>query len=195
LGGTTVTVRDGQGVERAAPLYFVSPTQVNFLVPKDSAAGYGAVVVRLNGSVVNSGPLRIRSVAPAIFTADSTGRGVAAALVQRVQGQTSQFEPVAAYDAASQTFAPVPIDLGTDAELVYLNLFGTGVRHRSAPAAVSATVGGVSVEVSFAGAQGEFAGLDQVNLLLPKSLRGRGDVDVVLTVDGVAANTVRVRIK
>jgi uncharacterized protein (TIGR03437 family) len=195
LGGTTVTVRDGKGVERAAPLYFVSPTQVNFLVPKDSAAGYGAVVVRLNGSVVNSGPLRILPIAPAIFTADSTGRGLAAALVQRVQGQSSQIEPVAAYDAASQTFAPVPVDLGADAELVYLNLFGTGVRNRSAPAAVSATVGGVSVEVSFAGAQGEFAGLDQINLLLPKSLRGRGDVDVAVTVDGVAANTVRVRIK
>ena len=34
-----------------------------------------------------------------------------------------------------------------------------------------------------------YFGLDQVNVKLPKSLRGRGEVDVVLTVDGVAANT------
>jgi uncharacterized protein (TIGR03437 family) len=37
--------------------------------------------------------------------------------------------------------------------------------------------------------------MDQVNLLVPTSLAGRGEVDVVLTVDGVAANTVRVNIK
>ena len=40
-----------------------------------------------------------------------------------------------------------------------------------------------------------FAGLDQVNLLLPRSLAGRGDVDVALTVDGKAANIVRINIK
>jgi hypothetical protein len=34
-----------------------------------------------------------------------------------------------------------------------------------------------------------------VNLPIDRSLIGRGEVDVVLTVDGVAANTVRVNIK
>jgi len=38
-------------------------------------------------------------------------------------------------------------------------------------------------------------GLDQVNVLIPRSLIGRGEVDVVLTVDGKPANTVRVAIK
>ena len=38
-------------------------------------------------------------------------------------------------------------------------------------------------------------GLDQVNLRVPRSLIGRGEVDVVLTVDGKIANTLRVNIK
>jgi len=49
--------------------------------------------------------------------------------------------------------------------------------------------------VSYAGAQGSLVGLDQVNVKLPRALNGRGEVDLVLTVDGKTANTVRVRIK
>ena len=44
--------------------------------------------------------------------------------------------------------------------------------------------------------QGQFVGLDQVNLgPLPRSLTGRGEVDIVLTVDGKVANTVTVTIQ
>jgi uncharacterized protein (TIGR03437 family) len=41
----------------------------------------------------------------------------------------------------------------------------------------------------------EWFGLDQINILLTRNLVGRGEVDLVLTVDGQAANTVRVNIK
>ncbi len=53
----------------------------------------------------------------------------------------------------------------------------------------------MAAPVSFAQAQGSLTGLDQVNALIPRSLLGRGEVDVVLTVDGKVANTVRVAIK
>ena len=49
--------------------------------------------------------------------------------------------------------------------------------------------------MTFAGAQGGFVGLDQANVRIPRSLAGRGDVDVVLTVDGQPANVVRVNVK
>lgn len=194
LGGVTVTVRDGSGIERLAPLYYVSPTQINFAVPANSATGFGAIVVTSNGQVVSSGAVRILPTAPGIFSADSTGSGLAAALVQRIIGENSTFEPVVQYNASNQTFSAIPIDLGSETDLVYLNLFGTGIRNRSNLSAVTATVGGISVNVSYAGAQGQYEGLDQLNLLLPKSLRGRGDVNVVVTVDGQTANTVRVKI-
>jgi uncharacterized protein (TIGR03437 family) len=74
-------------------------------------------------------------------------------------------------------------------------LFGTGFRHRSALQAVSVKFGGVAGQVLFAGAQGGFIGLDQLNVLLPGTLAGRGEVDVVLTADGKAANTVRIAVQ
>lgn len=45
------------------------------------------------------------------------------------------------------------------------------------------------------GPQGSYAGLDQVNVVLPRSLAGRGEVDVLLTVDGRAANPAKINIK
>jgi len=57
-------------------------------------------------------------------------------------------------------------------------------------------VGGISVPVLFAGAQGSFAGEDQVNVgPLPLSLAGRGSVPIVVTADGIIANTVNVSIQ
>jgi len=49
--------------------------------------------------------------------------------------------------------------------------------------------------VAYAGPQPQFAGLDQVNLYVPRSLAGAGEVPVILTVDGVTANVVTVNIK
>jgi len=60
---------------------------------------------------------------------------------------------------------------------------------------VRATVGGIASTVSYVGSQNQFAGLDQINVLIPRELAGRGEVDVTLAVDGRPANTVRVKIK
>jgi len=59
---------------------------------------------------------------------------------------------------------------------------------------VNVKIGGEKVEVIYAGPQGGFAGLDQVNLRLSPNLRRRGEVGVVLTVEGRTANTVRVSV-
>lgn len=50
-------------------------------------------------------------------------------------------------------------------------------------------------QVLLAGAQGDFVGLDQVNVGLSHILTGRGEIDVVLTVDGKVANAVKASIK
>jgi uncharacterized protein (TIGR03437 family) len=73
---------------------------------------------------------------------------------------------------------------------LFLILFGTGLRGRSSLSNVSATIGGVKAPVEYTGAQGEFAGLDQVNLALPRSLAGRRDQpsELYLTVDFRAVN-------
>ena len=69
------------------------------------------------------------------------------------------------------------------------------MRNRNSLDSVAASIGDVGTEVLFVGAQGGFAGLDQCNLRLPNMLAGRGEVDVVLTVDGKAANSAKVKIK
>src|SRR5262249_26837745 len=88
-----------------------------------------------------------------------------------------------------------PIDLGPAADQVFLILFGTGIRGRSGLSAVTATVDGERAAVSYAGPQGEFDGLDQVNVLLPRTLAGRGRVEVALGIDGWDANRVMVNIR
>jgi uncharacterized protein (TIGR03437 family) len=49
--------------------------------------------------------------------------------------------------------------------------------------------------VEYAGNQNQYVGLDQINVRLTRSLIGRGEVEVNLTIDGRAANTVRVSFK
>ena len=79
----------------------------------------------------------------------------------------------------------------------------TGIRHAPDPnptdgngvaESVQVNLGGVSAAPLFAGAQGEFVGLDQINLQIPLSLAGRGEVEVVITVNGRAANTIQLRV-
>lgn len=74
-------------------------------------------------------------------------------------------------------------------------MFGTGMRNVSSLAAASLTIGGTNTELLYVGTQGDFVGLDQINVRLPRSLIGRGEMDVTLTMDGKVANTVRISVK
>jgi uncharacterized protein (TIGR03437 family) len=74
-------------------------------------------------------------------------------------------------------------------------LFGTGIRGRSALSAISITLGGTALPVAYAGAQGTYSGLDQVNVLLDRSLIGKGALTLQLTANGIPANPVVVNVK
>ena len=65
------------------------------------------------------------------------------------------------------------------------SLYGTGIRNRSSLDKVTVKIQGTTVQALFAGPQGTYVGLDQVNVPVPLSLRGSGETDLVLTVDGV----------
>jgi len=79
---------------------------------------------------------------------------------------------------------------------VYLELFATGLRgHSAASNSVTVTAGGVSLPVTYAAEQPQYVGLDQIDVLLPQSLAGKGDVVIQVTVDGKAANPGHVTIK
>jgi uncharacterized protein (TIGR03437 family) len=174
----------------------VSPNQINYLIPSGTAPGAANVTVTNSNGFTATGNLQVAAVAPSLFAANANGQGVAAALVLRVKGDGAQsFEQVARFDQAQNRFVPEPIDLGPETDQVFLILFGTGIRFRSSLAAATCQIGGTSSEVLFAGAQGGFVGLDQVNVRLARSLATRGDVNIMLTVDSKPANTVMVNIK
>jgi uncharacterized protein (TIGR03437 family) len=195
IGGTTVTVTDALGVSRPAGLSYVSPGQVNYVVPSGSAPGPAVVTVSVGGVAVTGGGVSIAGIGPGLFLFQGTN--IVAAYITRAKADFSQTnENIYAYNSSGALVA-APIDLGPATDQVYLILYGTGVRgHRAASNSVMATAGGVSLPVSYAGAQNTaYPGLDQVNVLLPRSLAGKGDVTIQVTVDGQAAEPGHVTIQ
>jgi uncharacterized protein (TIGR03437 family) len=196
LAGTRVVVRDALGAERLSPLFFVAPTQVNFLIPAGTAPGTATINITADDGAVSSGTVQVSNVAPSLFAANSNGREVPAGFALRATAAGGRFnEPINRFDSAQNKFVPVPIDLGATTDLVFLIVYGGGFRFRSSLTNVAATIGGIPVTVQFAGPQGDFVGLDQLNLQLPRTLIGLGEADLIVTVDGKVANTLRVNIK
>jgi uncharacterized protein (TIGR03437 family) len=192
LAGTTVTVRDSANNEKLAPLFFVSAGQINFLMPAGLSNGPASIIVANGAGKLSRGTIDIAAVAPSLFAANANGRDEAAALILRVKNNGDQvYEPAAVFDQMQNRFVAKPIDLSNASEQVFLVAYGTGWRGRSSLSAVSALIGGVPVEVLFAGAAAGFSGLDQINLRLPDSLAGRGEVEFVLMVEGQKANTLK----
>lgn len=192
LAGVSLTATDMRGYTGPAGLIYVSPAQINFVL--DAGLAPGPALLNLwnsgTGQLLASGALTIAKVAPSLFSADSSGKGVAAGQAIRNHAGVNSI----AYLADLTTRAPIPIDL-SGGDIVFISLYGTGIRGAGSLADVQATVGGASVPVSYAGAQGS-PGLDQVNLgPLPASLQGKGLIDVVLTVAGQAANTLQIATK
>ncbi len=193
LGDCKVTVKDANGVERTAGLYFVSPNQINFQIPPDTAVGSATVTVVGGGQTQTLPNVNISTVAPGLFFLNSDG--LAAADLTRINGSNTSYEQVAQLDSTTNLFVAVPIDLGSDTDKVYLTLYGTGVRNRSSLDAVQVLVANVLVPVDFAGPSTTADGLDLIHVLLPGGLRGTGSATVLITVDGVSSNGVHIVIK
>jgi len=190
LGGTTVTITDSAGASAAAPIFFVSPNQVNYAAPASLALGAATVTVKAGDGASHSGPVTIADVEPAVFVFNTAGL-VAANIVRVTDTGQQIYENVYALDASNNIVA-APVDVSKDQ--VYLVLYATGIR-RAPQSQVTVSIDGVNAPVSFAGAQGFYTGLDQVNVQLPSSLAGRGDFPVVLSVGSNHANTARITFK
>lgn len=194
LGGASVVLTDSAGARRNASLLYASPGQINFAAPDGAASGSGSVAVTAGG-VTQTFPVTVQAVAPALFSMSGRGTGVAAALAVTVPQANPQAQTTApVFQCGASGCTSVPIALGAD-HAVYVSLYGTGIRNRSALANVTVTIGGVSAAVQYAGAAPGFVGLDQVNVLVPQALQGRGEVNVVVTADGAISNEVTVNVR
>ena len=194
LANRTVTIVDSSGATLPVPLDYVSPQQINFLVPAQAEPGPATITVSDTVGGARSAYVWIDPVSPGLFTANSNGAGVPAALATRYTATGAMIqEPVFQCDSAACT--TVALDLGAAGDQVILQLFGTGLCHARGTSKVSATIGGQDAPVLYSGSQATYAGLDQVNVTIPRSLAGAGPTAVVVMVDGLVTNTVTIEIK
>ena len=185
LSGLSIELRDAAGAALPARIYYTGPNQVNFLVPAGLAPGAGELRLTFTGSPAITTPVRLQRTQPGIFTFLGDGRGVPAALAVRVAADGTQSPVEVMGICTGLSCIPVPLELRPDEQLI-ISLYGTGWRGASL---ITTNAGGQNAEMLFRGAHANISGLDQINFRVPNSLRG--EVDVVVTADGLEANRVR----
>jgi uncharacterized protein (TIGR03437 family) len=189
LVGTTVMIKDSSSRTQNLGLVFVSPGQINAIMPSDLAGGLATLSVQ-SASTSQSVPVAISTRAPGLFSKSVNGEGVAAGVVTVVREDgTRTSSTISTCGSTVGTCVGLPIDFGGPGDQVYVSFFGTGIRHAQR---VTVRVGSTMVPVTYAGLQPTFDGLDQANVRLPRSLKGKGDLNVQLTADGINANIVTI---
>ena len=176
LHGLSVRLVDSQNDIFSAPLFFISPGQINYLVPDQIALGEARVYVTQGTDLLAQGTLLINNSAPALFTCAANGKGEPAALTTS-DGET--FFAVADHASRAIKTAQPP---------QFLLLFGTGFRYAER---LYVKLGQAELKPVYVGAQGVLAGLDQINLVLPPDLPP-GLLNLQIISDGYASNQVQV---
>src|SRR5260370_7031906 len=74
LGGITVNLKDATGATFAVPLIYVSPNQVNCVIPKGVAIGVATLIVS-NGNATSTWTAMTGATAPGLDSANQTGQG------------------------------------------------------------------------------------------------------------------------
>ncbi len=192
LNGTSARLTDSANAMRDVGLFFVSPGQLNIALPVGAAEGAATLTVTNGGGQSFSTTINIRAVVPGIFNANANGQGVAAAQLLRIKADGSQiYDPVARFDMTLNQWLPLPIVFGPESDQTFLVLYGTGWRKRSDVTNVRVNVqqvNGVQLPVLYAGPQGENVGLDQINVALPRTLAGKGEMYFRVIADARVAN-------
>jgi uncharacterized protein (TIGR03437 family) len=183
LAGTLATI---DGI--AAPLYYVSPTQLNIQIPYEATAGSAATLrVENNGESIFYN-FNVAATAPAIFTTNAQGTGQGSIL-------NTSYQLVDASHPATPGSTYIQIYcMGLGA---VTNQPADGAASPSSPLARTSatpqvTIGGVPATVTFSGLAPDFVGEYQVNALVPATVAAGNAVPVAITIGGAASNTVTI---
>ncbi len=197
LGGVRVLVNG-----RAAPLYFVSPGQVNFQIPYETIGGAATIQVERNGVVGNRVGVNIVPAAGRILVWNQFG--LAHGIIVNADGSL----PIPSAVRIS-TFPSRPARTG-DTLVIYAVGFGqtnpavqTGVAAPSSPLAQLSNVivhfgprglFGTSVPqpATFAGLSPGFVGLYQINVTVPEGIAQLPDLDLSIEYNGAFTNNVKI---
>jgi len=188
LNGVSVTVNG-----EPAAVSFISPTQVNFLVPPDIQSGAAQIVVTNNGLASTAATVTITSTAPALFTLGAADATTGNSYIAAEHANGAIAGPPSLVTGVTST----PFNAG---ETMVLYGTGFGATNPAAPVGTAptvalpltllpaVTVGGLNATVSFGGLIGP--GLYQFNVVLPAgtTVGGTGavvEVPVTMTEGGV----------
>jgi uncharacterized protein (TIGR03437 family) len=185
--GNSVSIVDSASKTWAAPLNFVSPDEITFTVPAGVASGAATMNLASSNGTQTVSNIQVAPIAPALFTLNGSQLAAAETITLAANGAQTYGSTYQTTTGAELAASPINVSGGP----VYLVLYGTGMDAATA-ANTTVTVNGVNAQVLYAGTQSVFAGLDQINVLLPTSLAGKGTVEVQLTSNGVAANAVQI---
>ncbi len=172
LGGVTVAVNG-----LPAPLAYVSPNQLNVLIPYAVNGNAATITVTNAGAASNAVVLPQQKTAPGVFSADGSGTGPGA--ITHMNGS-----PVTAANPArrGETLSVYLAGLGALTSPAVDGVAATGV----IASAVSVSVAGQALGVTYAGLAPSFPGLYQLNVTLPANLVGSGALPLaVRTVDAL----------
>jgi len=183
LDGVSVTLSGANGYQSSAYMYYISPTQLNILVPPDAPAGVVQLQVTNNGTASAPASVVAQTISPSFFVFNGGPYAVATHLNGSLVGPTTLFP-------GSST----PAQPGEEV-VVYANGFGPtssaitkGSEAQSGSLAVMPVIqiGGVSATVLFAGLISP--GLYQFNVIVPMTAVN-GDNSLTAQYNGQSAQT------
>ena len=192
FGKIKVEITDALGVSRLAGILWASEGwgQVNYIVPEASAVGPARMtIVRDDGSRLSAN-ITIADTAPGFWTNVSC-RGPARGVVEQTFADGRLLESEAS-SCANGKCVSVPIQVLPSAKTT-VRLSAGGIRHARSADEIEVLIGGSRVPVVSYGPSVD-AGMDQVTIEIPASLRGKGDLDLIARVRGRVSNAVRIRI-
>jgi uncharacterized protein (TIGR03437 family) len=169
-------------------LFYVSPSQINALAPADQSPATRVLVVRSGTGASPTITVPFRRAAPGIFSLDSSGRGPGAILHAGTSINVTATSPAVPGEYVS-IFAT---GLGAVSPAASIGQPAPSTPASRTTLAVSASIRGIPAVVDFAGLAPGYAGLYQVNMLVPEV--AAGTAEVLLSVDGVSSNAVSMEV-
>jgi uncharacterized protein (TIGR03437 family) len=177
------------------PVQFASDGQLNVIIPYDLPPNSTQqLIVQQNLAYSTPEMVTIASAQPAVFSQNQSGKGPGAITVVKPDGTQFNADP------------SHPAKAG-DALVIYCAGLGavnppvsTGAAAPSSPLSnvsnpITVTIGGQPATVLFAGLTPAYAGLYQVNAVVPLGIPSAPDVPVVLTGAGLSSPTVTIAIQ
>ncbi len=187
LGGTQVMIG---GI--AAPLLYVSPSQINLQVPWEVSgpARPSIVVTTPSGATPAAASPTWSAAAPAIFAANSSGVGQGAVIAT-----TGQIAAPGTPATRGQYVMIFCTGLGAVSNQPATGVAATASMLSNTTLTPTVTIGGVLTTTNFSGLAPGFVGLYQVNALVPTTISAGSAVSVSMSVNGVSSNTVTIAVQ